>query len=248
MATVKLQGTKFTLTLLPPKQGEREWATTLLALENEYISYRDEGKYASVVAMEELIIAFSRLLAGVYEREHTVALDRMGLAVDAYAYTEKGKPVSRELRREKDCVAAIRLLMRSKDKRAFLEGVHTLLLHREQIETLVDGLQTEFNAHYASLLVGEEKYRFVGVSPRGYRGCNYLYYDESGTVDAGDYVWVRMGKRQIEQVVYADSVRTYKLEDAPYNPQTVKKVLRKATQAEIDAYLAEYEKNISKGE
>ncbi len=242
MATVNLQGTRLTFALLPPKDREKEWATTVLALENEYISYRDEGRYISICAVEELITSLSRLLAGVYERERSVALDALGLAVDLYAYTEKGKPVSRELRREKDCVAAFRILMRSKDKSVFLDGVHTLLLHREQIQTLVEGLLAEFNAEYAHLLVGEKEYSFVGVSPRGYKGCNYLYYDPAGSVHAGDYVWVRMGRRQIEQVAYVDSVRTYGAEEVPYNPQTVKRVLRKATQAEIDAYLAEYHK------
>ncbi len=242
MATVSLRGTQLTFSLIPPDQDEREWATTYLLVENERFSYEDTGKYSSIADIEELIISLSRLLAGGYEREYSISLDGLGIAVDLYAPMQNGRPLSRDERQESDCVAAIRLLMRSTDKSKFLDGVYTLLLHRRQIEVLVEGLRSEYNEYYAPLTIGKGQYRFVGVSPRGYKGCNYLYYDESGEMNVGDYAWVRMGRRQIEQVVYVDSVRTYSAEDAPYDPQTVKKILRKATKEEIAAYLAEWKR------
>ncbi len=237
MATVGGEGDAFTLALLFPQKGEKGWATTKVALQNEYISYEDTGEYLSIVDVEELITTLSRLLAGAYEREYSVALDRAGLAFDLYP--PKG---SRKERREKDCVAAVRILMRSKDKKSFLNGVHTTLLHRKEIEAFVSALRQEFEKNYRHLVHGSGKYHFVGVSPRGMEGCNYLYLDESGQVESGDYVWVRMGRRQIEQVAYVDSVRAYTEEDAPYNPQTVKRILRIATRKEIKEYLKEWKK------
>ncbi len=242
MATVDREGTRFFLALLPPKAGDKGWATTAIALQNEYIDYTDEGEYLSVADVEELGICLSRLLAGAYEREYSLSLDNAGLAVDMYPPTEKGRTLSREERRERDCIVAFRLLLRSKDKKRFLDGVHTLLAHREEVEEFVKQLREEYRENYLHLVHGRGKYHFVGVSPRGMEGCNYQYLDESGEVKAGDYVWVRMGRRQIEQVVYVDSVRNYDEEDAPFNPQTVKRVLRRATEEEIKAYLKEWKK------
>ncbi len=242
MATVVGQGTELRFILLPPKAGEKGWATTKITLQNEYISYADEGEYLSVTDVEELGVALSRLLAGAYEREYSLTLDGAGLAVDMYPPMENGRTLSREARREKDCVVAFRLLLRSKDKKKFLDGVHTLLAHRERVEAFVKELREEYRQNYLPLLRGRGKYHFVGVSPRGMEGCNYQYLDESGEVQIGDYVWVRMGRRQILQVVYVDSVRDYDEEDAPYNPRTVKKVLRKATEEETQAYLKEWKK------
>ncbi len=242
MATLSKQGARFSFTLLPPKAGEKGWATTAIALQNEYIDYKDEGEYLSIADVEELGICLSRLLAGAYEREYSLSLDNAGLAVDMYPPTENGRILSREERREKDCTVAVRLLMRSKDKKRFLGGVHTLLVHRKDVEEFVKELREEYRENYLHLVHGSGKYHFVGVSPRGMEGCNYQYLDESGEVKSGDYVWVRMGRRQIEQVVYVDSVRDYDEEDAPFNPRTVKRVLRKATKEEIKAYLKEWKK------
>ena len=73
----------------------------------------------------------------------------------------------------------------------------------------------------------------MGVSPLGYEGCNYWYLDESGAVKKGDFVWVRMGRRNLEQIVTVDSVRHFGGENAPYEPSSVKRVLRIATDEEV---------------
>ena len=78
------------------------------------------------------------------------------------------------------------------------------------------------------------KYAFAGVSPLGAEGCNYWYLDESKALKKGDYVWVRMGRHDLEQIVYVDDVRYYDEETAPYEPERVKKVLRKATDDELN--------------
>ena len=90
---------------------------------------------------------------------------------------------------------------------------------------------------FAQLIHGSGKHVFVGVSPRGYTGCNYWYLDPSDSIVAGDYVWVRMGRHNTEQVVYVDSVRRFDEQTAPYDPSAVKQVLRKATEKEIKKFL-----------
>ena len=51
-----------------------------------------------------------------------------------------------------------------------------------------------------------------------------------------------MGRRNIEQVVYVDSVKYFEEENAPYSPQRVKQVLRKATKEEIERAILEWKK------
>lgn len=233
MPKLETQGTKFTFSVLPYRLGEEYWARTSISIQNEFIFYEDVGEYISNEELETLITALSRLLAGGYEREYTVAFETAGLAIDLYAHTKNGAPVSREMRRKNDCVMAVRLLLRSKEKKQFLGGVHTLLFHRKEIENFLAALQAEYQENAFQRRHGTGKYLFVGVSPLGYRGCNYRYFDPSGKAKTGDYVWVRMGRHNTEQIVFVDSARYYDDEDAPYNPQTVKRVLRMATAEEI---------------
>ncbi len=233
MATTELNGTKFGLT---PSAYSDEEVRVRLCVENERVSYTDENALLSCEELEDWLCAASRLLAGGYEREYSLSFERAGLAVDFYAYTQNGKSVSRVRRREEDCVMAVRLLMRSKDGSRFLGGVYTLLLHRTELENFVEDLQREYAEICVQRVHGMGKYLFVGVSPFGYRGCNYRYLDPTGTVVAGEYVWVRMGRHNTEQIVCVDSARYYGEEDAPFSPARVKQVLRKATAEEIETW------------
>ncbi len=231
MPTLSLQGTTFTFSVLPNKKKGK--VCTKIAVQNEYISYEEMGENVSVEEIEELLTSLSRFLAGAYKREYTLSFEQAGISVDLYPYAEEGKILSRELLREKDSVMALRLLMRSKDKKQFLGGVYTLLFHKEEIKEFVTKLRVEYAENCVRRVHGREKYRFVGVSPFGFVGCEYLYLDEIGDIQAGDYVWARMGRHNLEQIVYVDSVHYFNDKDVPYNPKTVKKVLRKATPEEI---------------
>ena len=143
-----------------------------------------------------------------------------------------GREVSREERQQNDCLMLLRFLMRSGDNKRFLDGVHTLVLHREEIAKFADELRRSFDEIYARHVHGRGKYQFVGVSPLGFHGCNYWYLDTKEEVNAGDYVWVTMGKHNREQIVLVDSVRRCNDDTAPYDPLRVKRILRKATEEE----------------
>ncbi len=237
MPTVNLQGTQFTFSILPVGKKENFWSRTEIRIRNEYIDYSDVGERFTIEELKNLLVSMSRLLAGGYERELNLSFDRIGIAVDLYAHTDCGMPVSRAERRENDCVAAIRILMRSKDGAQFFDGVYSILLHRKEIETLIEELWKEYDERLLRCMENRGRYAFVGVSPLGYKGCHYQYLDPTRKVKAGDYVWVRMGRHNIEQIVYVDGVQRYDNENAPYDPKTVKRVLRKATKEEIEEIL-----------
>ena len=232
MPTFNVQETKFTLSVLPLKfLSKGFWARTELVVENEFVSYHEKGEYFSREELDEWICCMFRLLAGAYGKEYTIRFEKAGFAVDLYPHTENGEEVSREKRRQNDCVMAIRLLMRSKEK-GFLGGVYTLLLHRKEIEEFACALREEFDAVFDARKPKKGKYLFVGVSPKGYKGCNYWYLDPTKSVGAGDYVWVCMGRHNLKQIVYVDSVHWCSDDTAPYDPETVKRVLKKATDSE----------------
>lgn len=233
MPTLDLQGTKFTFSVLPKRFGGKEWATTKIAVENEYVSYEDKGKYILRDELEEWIFSMHRLLAGAYAKEYAISFEKAGIAVDLYPYTNGANEVSREERRSNDCVMAIRLLMRSSDKKSFFGGVYSFVLHREEIREFAASLRNEFDEAFLRYGIGKGKYLFVGVSPRGYRGCNYWYLDPTGTTLPEDHVWVRMGRHNTEQIVYVDSIKFCDLDSAPYPPDRVKQILRKATEEEL---------------
>ncbi len=235
MAMVYLQGTKFTFSVLPLKLFSKGyWARTEISIHNEYVKYAEIGENLSREELEEWIFASFRLLAGAYGQEYNLSFERAGLAIDLYPYTENGNAVSREKRRQNDCVMVIRLLMRSSHKKRLLGGVYSVLLHREDIEKFVTSLREEFDAAFAKFERKKGKYLFVGVSPKGYTGCNYQYVDPTKTVQKGDFVWVQMGKHNTEQIAYVDNVKYYDDDTVPYVPKRARHVLRKALPEECN--------------
>ena len=74
---------------------------------------------------------------------------------------------------------------------------------------------------------------FVGVTPQGYKGCNYWYLDPEKKTEPNTFVWVKMGRAQTLQLVYVDNVRYFNDEDAPYSVDAVKRIERQATPADI---------------
>lgn len=228
MPTINVQDTAFTLSVLPLKLLSKGfWVRTETLLKNDYVSYFDRGERFTREEMEEWLFAMFRLLAGAYGKEYSISFEKAGFAVDLYPYSKEGEETTREERRANDCVMAIRFLMRSADKKSFLGGVYTLLLHREELFTFATELRKEFDAAFAKRVKKRGKYLFVGVSPKWYHGCNYWYLDESQSVRAGEYVWACMGRHNRKQLLYVDSVRWCDDDTAPYDPNRVKRILEK---------------------
>ncbi len=228
MPTLDLQGTKLTFSILPVKE-KAFWVKMRLAVHNEYISYEEESARLSVLEIEELMTALSRRLAGSYQKERTLTFEKSGLIVDLLA---DGAGGTREQLRQKESWVVVRFLLRA-SSRELLGGALSFLLDKEDIRELLKGLKEEWAQTPYPMDEGEGKYLFAGVSPLGYAGCNYQYLS-TRKVRAGDYVWVRMGRHDTEQMALVDSVRWYNDENAPFSPSKVKRVLRKATQEEIE--------------
>lgn len=233
MPTIKLQGTEFAFSVLPPESASDEYfVKTKLVVKNEVINYEEIGERLSIAETEELICLMARMLAGAFLKNYSFSSEKSGFAVDFYPFAQDGEQFDRTRLREEDCVMAIRILFKGKDGK-FLSGVYTLLLHREEIKSFLNGLESEFNAYYRATAPEHGKYLFAGVSPLGYHGCKYWYLDPTKTCKTGEYVWVRMGRRNIEQIVYVDEARYFDDDNAPYAPSRVKQILRKATQDEL---------------
>ncbi len=231
MASLTLQDTQFEFSILQTDK-EKFWANTKISIKNEYVRYENRGADITREELENFLFSMHRLLAGAYAKEYSLSFEKAGIAVDLYATTKGGKELSREERRKENCAMVFRLLMKTSDGCNFLGGVYSFILHRTEIEKLASALLMEYRAVFGKEQ-SEGKYLFVGVSPKGYVGCNYWYLDETKSVKAGEYVWVRMGRHNIEQVVYVDNVRFFDEENAPYPPDRVKKVLKKAIKEEI---------------
>ena len=179
MAKMYLQGTEFALSILPNIGSLNSfWARTELSVQNEYVRYSCIDETISREELNEWIVAMFRLLAGAYGKEYNLSFEKAGLAVDLYPHTDNGNEVEREKRRKNDCIMIVRLLMRSQEKK-FLGGVYSFMFHREEIEKFATEIRAEYDEVFARNLHGSGQYHFVGVSPRGYRGCNYWYLDPS---------------------------------------------------------------------
>lgn len=238
MAKIEQQGTTFSFSVLPSGFLSRGFSANVeISVANEFVSYKNVYKEISFEELENWIFSMFRLLAGGYGKERNYSFETAGLAVDLYPYTENGEEVSREERRKHDCIMAIRLLFRS--KKNFLGGVYSFLLHREEIERFAAALREEFYKEFSRFEKKRGEYLFVGVSPQGYKGCNYWYLDVSKTTLVGDYVWVHMGRHNTKQIVYVDHVRYCNEETAPCNPSSMRTIVKKASDEEVVKWQAE---------
>ncbi|MBR2341641.1 MAG: hypothetical protein IKA72_04465 [Clostridia bacterium] len=233
MPTIKLQGTEFSFSVLPQdKTGDKFLVKTKLAVKNAVIDYEEISERLSFSEAEEFTCLMARLLAGAFSKEYSFNVERPGFAVDFYPFEKEGEKMDRARLRKEDCVMAIRILFKDKAGQ-LLSGVYTLLLHRAEIKSFLQGFEAELNAHYRSSALKKGKYLFAGVSPLGYHGCKYWYLDPTKSCKTGEYVWVQMGRHNTEQIVYVDEARYFNDDNAPYDPSRVKQVLRKATEKEI---------------
>ena len=239
MPTIILQGTKFTCNVCQPKMlFGGGWARLEIGIENDSVKYFDTDVVVVRAELEAWCFEMRRFLAGAYTKERSLLFEGAGFSVDFFV-SEDVEKKTRQQRREEDCIMAVRLLMRSKDKSSYMGGVYTLLLHRAEIEKFSKELYAEFEEKFIKYVHGRGKFAFVGVSPLGAEGCNYWYLDDSRSVKKGDYVWVKMGRHNTEQIVRVDSVRLFTDVTAPYDPASVKRVLRIATEEEILALKAD---------
>ena len=229
MPTFDLDGTKFTFSVLPlERKADGYRAKTLLAIENEFVSYREESERFLKEDLERLIFGLYRLLAGAYAKTRTVELFGSGFTFELYPYEEGNVEITREKRRQNDCAANLQFLLKSSDGKKFLGGVYAFNLHRKDVKTLADGLREELERAYQGRENKRGRYLFIGVSPKGYKGCNYWYLDKTKRTKKGDYVWVKMGRHNLEQIVYVDSVR-YCTDETPYPLDKAKIMIRSTT-------------------
>lgn len=237
MPKINLQGTEFEFSILPFRLlADRYWVRAKISIKNEYVNYVMESEEITRYEMEKWLFSAFRLLAGAYEKPRSVAFEKSKTFIDLIPFCQEGVELTRQTLRENDCLMAIRLVMTSSDKTGTLGGVYSLLMHRKEIEVFANGLKEEFDKVVKKYIQGKGKYSFIGVSPFGFNGCNYWYLDETGTVKEGDYVWAKMGRRKIEQILYVDSVRKSNADDAPYPLASVKKIIRKATEKEVQDF------------
>ena len=234
MAQITLQGTQFIVEVLAASSFSFSNRVKLrVAVQNEHISYDTKKASVAIDEMEEWIFAMHRLLAGGYSKETNITFEYAGFAVDLFPHTKDGEETSRTERRENDCKMCVHFIMKQKNKDEYLGGVYSIIFHREDIRVFAESLRKEFYERYESRLKGRGKYLFAGLSPLGYGGCNYWYFDPSNSVASGDYVWVKMGRHDLLQIARVDTVRRFNDDSAPYDPATVKQVLRKATEEEL---------------
>ncbi len=240
MPTIDIHGTAFTFSIQPPKLlAFGEMAKVKIAIENEYVHYQNVIKIVQE-ELDNLIVSLHRLLAGAYADEYDMPFEDAGFAIDLYPHAEGNAVLSRELLRKQDCIAVFRILMRSAKKK-FLGGVYSVMLHREQLKKFADALRVEFDEIFTHHVHGSGKLHFIAVSPLGYTGCKYWYFDETGKVKAGDYVWVCMGRHNKEQIVYVDCVKRCNLNNLPCPEKQVKDMIKIATEEETKTALASIE-------
>lgn len=237
MPTIHLHGTSFTFCIQAPKLFVLgDMAKVKIAIENEYVHYQNTVKIVRE-ELDDLIVSLHRMLAGAYTNEYDLPFENAGFAVDLYPHAEGRAVLSRSSLRKQDCIAVFRVLMRAKDK-SFLGGVYSVMLHRKELKIFADALRVEFDEIFAHQISGSGQLHFIGVSPLGFSGCKYWYFDATRKVKAGDYVWVRMGRHDLEQIVCVDTVKRCNPDSLPCLEKQIKEMIKLATDAEVQNALS----------
>ena len=232
MAIFEQQGTKFTFAVVPPEGAwDGHWVRTKICVENEFIHYTEVSERMSLEEIREWLCLIARFLAGAFPRNPEFVTEKAGFVADFYPYSDNNKELTREQCRKIDCLMALRFLFKNSQGK-FVSGIYSFLLHRKELELLLAEFTETLDTYYPITPEKQGEHLFVAVSPLGYRGCKYWYLDPSKSVVKGDYIWVRMGRHNTEQIVYVDEAKYFN-EDFPYEPSKARQIIRKATQKEI---------------
>ncbi len=234
MATVNIHGTEFTFAVAEkPKRWDGYSVYVQLTVENEFIHYHSERR-CDLGDVEGIVYGIYRLLAGGYRHTHEVPLPNMDAVLLFNPDVETGvEDPTREYLRSRDCKLVWNMLFHSAKEKNTLGGVYVLMIAREALSPFVKALEAELEPYTKECAKRKGKYLFVAVSPQGYKGCHYWYLDPKKKTKAGTFVWVKMGRRKILQLVYVDEVRYFNEENAPCDWSKVKQVERQATQEDI---------------
>lgn len=230
MATVTVQGTSFTFVLQEkPKHWDGYTLTVNMAVENEFIHYQRVCR-CNFDDIEEMLFCMFRLLAGGYRKEYVLRVEGTNAIVNFNPDIEAGvTELTRTYLRSRNCKAVFNLLFFSAKAKNTLGGVYTIIIPKNALKLFALRLQEEYKPYAEELSKQRGKYMFVGVSPQGYKGCNYWYLDTQKKTKPNTFVWVKMGRGNTLQLVYVDSVRCYNADNAPYDVTLLKRVEKQAS-------------------
>ena len=233
MAIVTVGDTKFTFS---PKKKPLLWdgysLGMTIAVHNEFISYENSKHRCDFEEVEQFYFTLRRLIAGGYRSEPCFRIEGANMSVAIGLGVLNPENCSRERLRTANYTVTISLAFVSNLKNE-PNGAYTIVLHREEIKSLADGLQADLAEYANARSKRHGKYLLAGVSPQGYKGCNYWYFDPMGKTKPNTFVWVKMGKNKTLQLVYVDCVRKFNEYDTPHSVNGNKLVLKQATQEDI---------------
>ncbi len=234
MATINLQDTIFTFTVQnKPKRWDGYGLYVRIAVENEFVHYQSEH-HCSFEDVENILFCMRRLLAGGYRKEISVRLEEMNAILHFEPNIPQNPPeLTRTFLRSCESKLIWNLLFYSNSKQNTLGGVYTLFFSKIEVATFADVLQFELQAYVDERNARRGEYMFVGVSPQGYKGCNYWYLDTKKQTKTHSYVWVKMGKSSTLQLVYVDNVRYFSMAEAPYDVSSLKQVEGQASEEDL---------------
>lgn len=233
MATVTLKGTTFTFAVQEkPKFWDNYTLIVKIAVKNEFVHYETE-RHCNFFDVEDALFCMFRLLAGGYRKEQSLRLEGANAILHFNPDIEEGVELTREYLRSRNSTLAFNLLFYSERERNTLGGVYSFLIPKTALRLFADSIKTELQPYADVISKRRGKYMFVGVTPQGYKGCNYWYLDPEKKTEPNTFVWVKMGRAQTLQLVYVDNVRYFNDEDAPYSVDAVKRIERQATPADI---------------
>lgn len=234
MATVILRGTTFTFSVQEkPKRWDGYTLSVKISVKNEFIDYASE-RFCNYEDVEEMLFASFRLLAGGYRKEYTLRLDGVNAVLNFNPDIEEGvTELTRTYLRSRDCKLMFNMLFYSNKEKNTIGGVYSVIIPRNALKLFAETLQTELRPYTDEQNKRRGKYMFVGVSPQGYKGCNYWYLDPEKKTKPNTFVWVKMGRGNALQLVYVDNVRRFDEVSAPYDVTLVKRIVGQATQEDI---------------
>ncbi|MBR2023692.1 MAG: hypothetical protein IJ996_04160 [Clostridia bacterium] len=234
MASVTVRGTTFSF--FPQKKPllwEGNFLNMKISVENEFIHYENVKNRCSFEEVEWLCISLHRLIAGGCRTARYFRIEGAHMSVAIDPGIKNAENCSRELLRAADYTVTISMVMYSQNAEKLMDGGYTLVLNREDIIAFASGLRADLAEYENSLSKRHGKYLFVGVSPQGYKGCMYWYFDPTNKTKPNTFVWVRMGNHKTLQLVYVDSVRRYNDYNTPCDVNGPKRVLKQATAEDV---------------
>lgn len=209
------------------------WCTTNISFESEYLRYSTDNCCLLSWEVDEIYSTLNEFLNDELREDTALSFIEPDLCFRFHC-------------KQDECY--MELIVNIWDNGAMTDNYSSLCFDKDDCCKLRDYLLEIRNLSYGGryseknyinnkpkfTIDSENKIRFIKIAIKPQSHCTYWYIDESGKIEKDTFVWVPIGQKDKPTLVLVKQAVDCNERNAPYAVSLTKKVLRIATEAEVE--------------